>query len=641
MNPLRRVLAWSASSLRRRLALLLATVLALVSLVFLAVFVGLYQKRLHDAQVEASASLNRLFRVALENAMLKRDLDGLRTIVRRLGDQEDVQRVLILDPRGEVRFASDPDLLGRRFVADRDPGCVGCHRDDPDRAGLATVVPDAVGGGELLRSVLPVRNREICGPCHGPPENHPINGVLVVDREIGAVRREAMLSAMMLAGSGVFVLFLTLGGLTLALDRVVLRRIRRLTHASRRLAEGELATRADIPGEDEVARLAAAFDRMADRIERDYRTLEARERFERALMEAIPDGVRVIADDFRVVAANRAFAEMHGRDPAEVVGALCYRSSHGRDEPCVPTLVTCPLEALAADGDRLRCLHRHLRRDGREFPVEIVALRIDLPDGEASRSYVVESVRDLEEKAQATQEQRLSELGQLATGVAHEIRNPLSSIRIALHALKTPGIAAAERETYMALVETEIDKCIDITDRLLRLALPSHGERELVSLARIVEEVLSLLAFEAERSNVRIEIDVAEDATVLGSDGDLRMVVLNLAQNAFHAMPEGGRLRVEGRVRGEIVRLTVADTGAGIPPEHLSKIFMPFWSRRADRQPGTGLGLWIVRSIIQRHRGRITVESAPGKGARFVVELPSARHELETWERKQRESPSS
>ncbi len=641
MNPLRRMLAWSASSLRRRLALLLATVLAAVSLVFLALFVGLYQKRLHDAQVEASAGLNRLFRVALENAMLKRDLDGLRTIVRRLGEQEDIRRVLILDPGGEVRFSSEPDFLGRIFRADRDPGCAGCHRREARDAVLAAVVPDGDGGGELLRSVLPVRNREICGSCHGPPEEHPINGVLVVDREIGAIRREAMLSAMALAGSGAIVLSFALGGLVVALDRVVIRRIRRLTRASRKLAEGDLGARAGITGEDEVARLAAAFDRMADRIERDYRALENRERFERALMEAIPDGVRVIAEDFRVVAANHSFAEMHGRDPAEVVGAPCYRSSHGREEPCVPTLVTCPLEVLAADGERLKRLPRHRRRDGREFPVEVVALRIDLPDGEGRRSYVVESVRDLEEKAQATQEQRLSELGQLATGVAHEIRNPLSSIRIALDALKSSEIDAAGRGTYMALVETEIDKCIDITDRLLRLALPSHGERELVSLARIVEEVLSLLAFEAERSNVRVEIEIAEDASVLGSDGDLRMVVLNLAQNAFHAMPEGGSLRIEGRVLGEIVRLTVADTGAGIPPEDLAKIFMPFWSRRADRRPGTGLGLWIVRSIVERHGGRITVESTPGTGSRFLVDLPSAEHELETWERNHLENPSS
>ncbi len=641
MTPLRRILAWSASSLRRRLALLLATVLALVSLVFLAIFVGLYQKRLHDAQVEASAGLNRLFRVALENAMLKRDLDGLRTIVRRLGEQEDVRRVLILDPRGEVRFSSEPEFFGRVFVAERDPGCAACHRENAGEAGLAAVVPDPAGEGELLRSVLPVRNREICSSCHGPPEEHPINGVLVVDREIGAIRREAMLSAMVLAGSGVFVLFLTLGGLVAALDRVVLRRIRRLTRASRRLAEGDLGARVGIAGEDEVARLAAAFDRMADRIETNYRALEARERFERALMEALPDGVRVIADDHRVIAANRTFAEMHGRRPEEVVGAPCYRSSHGREDPCVPTLVTCPLEALARDGERLKCLHRHVRRDGHEFPVEVIAVRIDLPDGDGRRSYVVESVRSLEEKAQATQEQRLSELGQLATGVAHEIRNPLSSIRIALHALKAPEVDATERETYLSLVETEIDKCIDITDRLLRLALPSHGERELVSLARIVEEVLSLLAFEAERSHIRVEIDVAGDARLLGSDGDLRMVVLNLAQNAFHAMPEGGRLRIEGRLEGDTVRLVVADTGAGIPPEDLPKIFMPFWSRRADRRPGTGLGLWIVQSIVRRHGGRITVESEPGAGTRFLVELPSAQRELETWERNRLENRSS
>ncbi len=642
MTRFERLAAWAASSLRRRLAILVASMLVIVSLVFLALLVGLYEKRVHDAQVEASARLNRLFRVVLENAMLKRDLDGLRSIVRRLGKEEEVRRVMILNPHGEVRFSSDPHLVGRVFSADRDPGCVACHRrDGAEDERLATVVPDPGGGEEVLRSVLPVRNREICSGCHGPPRQHPINGILVLDEEAGTIRREALVSAMVLVGSGVFVLALTLSGLVVALDRFVLRRIRRLTRASSRLAARDFGTRVGMEGTDEVARLAAAFDRMAERIEKDYRALEARERFERALMEAIPDGVRVITDDYRVVAANRTFAELHGRDAEEVVGRPCYESSHARAEPCVPTLVTCPLVALRHDGERLKCLHRHVRSDGSAFAAEVTAVRIDLPDGAGSRSYVVESIRSLEEKAQATQEQRLSELGQLATGVAHEIRNPLSSIRIALHALKAPDVDAGARDTYLALVETEIEKCIDITDRLLRLALPSHGERELVSLGQIVRDVLSLLAFEAERQDIRLEIDVSADAQVLGSDGDLRMLVLNLAQNAFHAMPEGGTLRIRGGLRGDTVWLTVEDTGAGIPAADLARIFMPFWSRRADRRPGTGLGLWIVQSIVERHGGRISVESEPGKGTRFVIEFPSAQRELETWQRKQHGSPSS
>ncbi len=639
MSVLRRIRDWPGRSLRRRLGLLLAVELVVVSLLFLLLFVGLYQWRLREARAEAAARLNDLFRVALENAMLERNLDGLRNLVVRLGEQPDVQRVMILDPRGEVRFSSEPGLLGRTYARQREAGCRECHADGAGPA-RTLLFDDRRLQTEILRSVLPVRNRPICSGCHGPPERHPVNGVLVVDREASSIRREALLSTLVFAGSGGLVLLLTLGGLAFALDRWVLRPLRAVTRASERLAEGVLDTRIRLGGSDEIARLAGAFDRMAERIERSYRLVEQRERFTRALMEAVPDGIRVLASDYRVIAVNRRFAEMQGETAEALLARPCH-AVHGRDEPCPPTLVNCPLEELRRDGERLRTVHRHLRGDGRPLAVEIIAMRVDLPVDGDTRACVIESVRDLEEQARIAEEQRLSELGQLATGVAHEIRNPLASIQIALRALARSDVDEDTRREYLELMQGEIAKCIDITDRLLRVALPPSAERQLVRVDRLVREVLSLLGWEAEQRRVEIAIDVAPEAEVLGVDSDLRMLVLNLAQNAFHAMPEGGRLSIEGRVEGERVRLVVADTGVGIPREHLARIFLPFWSHRADRVPGTGLGLWIVRGVVERHGGRIHVESEPGHGTRFVVELPSAWSELDTWERSRRQGRSS
>jgi signal transduction histidine kinase len=117
---------------------------------------------------------------------------------------------------------------------------------------------------------------------------------------------------------------------------------------------------------------------------------------------------------------------------------------------------------------------------------------------------------------------------------------------------------------------------------------------------------------------------------VLASDSELRMVVLNLVQNALHAMPDGGELRVETLQQDDKVEIIFTDTGVGIQPADAAHIFEPFFSRRADSERGTGLGLSICQSIIQNYGGRIHFESQPGRGSRFVVELPDAASRLTT-----------
>lgn len=146
----------------------------------------------------------------------------------------------------------------------------------------------------------------------------------------------------------------------------------------------------------------------------------------------------------------------------------------------------------------------------------------------------------------------------------------------------------------------------------------------------VISETLSLLAWEAKASNIEVTTELeCSEPRVLANDGELRMVVLNLVQNAFHAMLNGGRLvvgcrQVEGRVE-----LSFRDDGVGISPENLPKIFDPFFSQRAGGGQGTGLGLTICRTIVEDMGGQIIVRSYPGGGTRFTVSLPAPEGELE------------
>lgn len=618
----------SRKRIGRKLLVGMAAGMIMASVVFLVLFIENYRSRLALERGYASEQVNRLLQVSLENAMLKRDLAGLQDIVRRLGEQPGIVGVRIVNPDRVVRFASDTAVLEQQLSL-ADLGCEACTSNGHLPATVASQMMRLPDGREVLRSVNPIANRAPCAGCHGAAADHPINGILVVDHDAMGLKQEALQAAAAMSGAGLLVVLFGLGSVWMMLKRQVLTPILALDSASRALAAGDLKSRVGLvaTGDDEIADLCRSFDGMAERIEQGVAKVREKEAFLGSLLDTVPDGVRVIDENHRIVMANGAYARQVQVPRQSVIGNPCYMV-HGANEPCAPTLVTCPFHAIKADGEPLRYIHRHLREDGSELHVETTAARLTIEQDGAARTYIIEAIRDLEQQVRFGHEQRLSEIGQLAAGVAHEIYNPLASIRLGLHAVLrrvgASGVVDEESRNYLAMVDGEVDTCINVTKRLLDLSqVPSHNV-QLVSLNDIVPEVVSLLSFEAEHSGVRVEIDLAEDLRVLATDQELRMLVLNLTQNAFHAMPEGGILSIRGRTEGAEVVVRFTDDGVGIPPEELAHIFDPFFSRRADGIHGTGLGLTICRSIVTRHHGTIAATSIAGEGAIFTIALPHA-----------------
>ncbi|HNG81379.1 MAG TPA: ATP-binding protein, partial [Burkholderiaceae bacterium] len=397
-------------------------------------------------------------------------------------------------------------------------------------------------------------------------------------------------------------------------------------------------------GQDELARLAQGFDAMAAQLQAQMDAVGAQGRFLQALIDASPDPMLLLGDDHRIVMANAAYLAMLGRRAEEVLGQPCHRISRGQTEPCPATLLQCPLslcrarrvagEHRAGDAlDRsdaeepLRTVMTFRRADGRAIDVEVHAAALT---GQRGEPLVVELIRPLEDQLRASQEQRLSAIGLLANGVAHEIHNPLASIRLALQSslrgLTDGSIERDELIEYLSLVDQQIDRCVSITQRLLRLSEPSAQFAQPVSVRAAVDDVLALLAEEIRRAGVMTELAIEPpSARVLMDEGELRQVIVNLVQNAVRAMPEGGRLTIRAeRIERGLIRLSVADCGVGIAPERLPLIFLPFYSRRADGRRGTGLGLAICKGLIEQRGGAIRVHSVLGEGSRFEVDLPDA-----------------
>lgn len=616
---------WQKAGLQRKLIVILIGVLALASSVFLAVLAGHYRGQLIGAQAQAAGQVTQLLQGALENAMLKRDIPGLEDILSGLGEQDQIVSAAIIAPDREVRFASGPEFMGQVLDSAEVHQAVASGHE-------TTRYLTAPDGRAILRAVNPVENRAECGACHPAVADQPVNGLLVVDFAADDIRARAFRSTLTLAGIGVLVTALGSTALWLALRRVVIAPIGRLSDASRAIAAGRHDIRAHLPGNDEIARLGGSFDAMSDSLTQSLSALERSESELQALIDAIPDGIRVIGPDFTILKANRAYAEQTGQPLADVIGTPCYRASHGRDAPCLATMVSCPVAELREGrAARMTFRDRHIVPEGGKMAVEVSSAPIAcVTDGDGP-GCVVEAIRDLDRQMRLSQAERLSEIGLLAAGVAHEIHNPLSSVELAMPALSREVAAgrADRAQEYFTMIREEISKCLQITDNLLKLSAPSGEGRALIDLPPVIDGAMGLLRYEAERRGLTMEITIPEGLRLVIPDADLRMLITNLVMNAFHVMDEGGTLRLSARRLTQTgqIELRVADTGRGIAPEDLEKIFLPFWTRRFDGSSGRGLGLAIVRSVLDRNQGEVHVDSVVGRGTVFILTFPDPDHE--------------
>jgi len=217
--------------------------------------------------------------------------------------------------------------------------------------------------------------------------------------------------------------------------------------------------------------------------------------------------------------------------------------------------------------------------------------------------------------------EKLAALGQLAAGITHEIRNPMTSINILIHSMTQSLPSEDPRREDFKVVEEEIHRINEIVDQFLRFAKPAPPHLERADVISIFEETLQLLRPQMEKLHISVEKDFQLLLPITIDKEQMKQVILNLLMNAIQAMPEGGRLRLGGQISEDNhwVQLSIQDSGIGIPPEDMGKLFDPFFS---TKEGGIGLGLSIAHRIIDQHHGRIEVTSNPNKGTTFAVYLP-------------------
>ncbi len=235
-----------------------------------------------------------------------------------------------------------------------------------------------------------------------------------------------------------------------------------------------------------------------------------------------------------------------------------------------------------------------------------------------------ERVKKATEDLRKTQEHliqssRLSALGQLSAGVAHEIRNPLTSIRILFHSFREKIAPEDMRKDDIMVIENEIERINQIIQQFLDFARPSKPKKEKVDVNKLIEDTLLLVSYELNEQETEVKKDLLSLPAIMADREQLRQVFLNLIINAMQAMPEGGIVKISTMINNNNIRICFSDQGKGIPESIREKLFEPFFTTKEE---GIGLGLSITKRIIDDHQGRIKVESNKGKGTIFSVILP-------------------
>ena len=225
-------------------------------------------------------------------------------------------------------------------------------------------------------------------------------------------------------------------------------------------------------------------------------------------------------------------------------------------------------------------------------------------------------------QAKLVQAEKMAAIGRLAASLAHEINNPLQAIHNSLHLSKHEGLDYEKRAQYLSMAQSEVQRLIEIVQRMLDFYRPSRGDMAPADINSLVDRVLTLAQKRLEHGDFRVHTNLADDLPVVSIVADqISQVFLNIVINAIDAMPSGGDLwlTTERSENGDDVVISFRDSGEGMSSEQVSNLFEPFYTTKSN---GTGLGLAISYGIIERHEGEIEVSSQTGQGTTFVVRLP-------------------
>lgn len=539
--------------------------------------------------VEKSAALIRSFEAGARTGIgLKWGHFQLQKLLMETAQQPDIDYLIVTDTHGTILADSDPSLIGEKYGTDLDLRSVSRSKQLQWRQ-----VPNTEGADtfEIYRQFTSAREniQEDQGrirpdaPLPSQKEERDTLSaglVIFVGLDMGpieAARAEDTRNTILIA-----VVFLLIG-----ISGII----------SLLLAQGYRSARSSL------SRVQAFSDN---------------------LVENMPMGLVAMDRESRIIAFNQTAEFVLRKTAGEVIGQMA--------EDVLPEACRDLLRTLAVEKQIIAKEIDCFLTDGRTIPLEVIATVLEEEDGARGVVVLFRDITEIKQlKKEIAQSQRLASLGSLAAGVAHEIRNPLSSIK---------GFATYFKERYRDnpddsqtadIMVQEVDRLNRVIGQLLDYARPMTMNRRETAIQTVIQHALRMIESQAREKGVVIQTELQADVAAVLIDPDrIKQVFLNLYLNAIGAMEGGGILSVALlSMTDRRIRIEVRDTGVGIDPKDLDRIFDPYFTTKSS---GTGLGLAIVQKIIEAHRGEIQVASTPGLGTTVSVILPEGDSGRKTYE---------
>jgi len=377
----------------------------------------------------------------------------------------------------------------------------------------------------------------------------------------------------------------------------------------------------------ENARLYRSLQRKVDEYER-------LKEFSENIVESINVGILAADLEDRVESWNTQIERLTGTPRQAAVGQrladlfpadLCERFEQARAASGVHNIYKFVLQAAASTNGNGNGNGNAASRPAHILNIAIAPL-VSKDLQQIGRLIIFDDITDRDElERQLVQADKLSSIGLLAAGVAHEVNTPLAVISTYAQMLAKQISGDEQKSKLLDKIAKQTFRASEIVNSLLNFSRTSTTAYVEVDLNRVIQDTLNLIEHQLDKSAIEVKLDLSEASlAVKGNSGKLQQVFLNLFLNARDAMESGGRLSVSTWTEDGFARVEVADSGPGISPEHLGRIYDPFFTTKAARK-GTGLGLAVTYGIVREHGGNIKVDSRLGAGSRFQVELPLAR----------------
>ena len=414
----------------------------------------------------------------------------------------------------------------------------------------------------------------------------------------------------------------------------ILKPINKISEIARYISSGDLSlripTKINPRTKDELDYLADSFNLMIDNIEKNIETIKERDEFLQSLVNGIPDGICVIDKSGKILIANDEYYKQCNkkRSLLKEKHKYCYYLNYQSEIPC-PNKENCPITAIFNRNEKsFKSVHEFNQTTGKQLFINAAPLKIKTNN--ENKEYIIMSIRDLSEDIKFSHQQKISSLLFISTSLAHEIKNNLGSTRMILEHLLEKFYENKskdnEEKKYLSMILKQIVECSNVPERLLKLTKNTSDSNETFTIQESVNEIIRLLDYEATHAGIEIKVNIPQHPIAIqGNETDFKMALLNLIQNAFHALEKTQHPEVIINVKSDKnkIKINIEDNGSGISPQDMPHIFEPFFTHNGSTPTkGSGLGLPIVKSIITSFKGKIEAKSIPNKKTTFTLTFP-------------------